>query len=181
MSAKQTIAALARAHETNIRRMSLFCLDPQASTLSDILADNKLKMKMGVLFDIWVSAVGVKYGNKWGIASDATYEKTRTKILKKLQNTPKASTIDAVAQLFFATGDSTLLLRIFKVGGNMQASENIRKVAIDRYIGIVDEYTATIEKIKAMPKYIIDHEFGEDILAVIGRFEELVAFINSQR
>jgi hypothetical protein len=118
--------------------MQFYCLDPDKKKYDEICNFTRIKMDVGDSFKIW----------KMSVDQDSDYQKERDRLLKKLVTSPTPSTVDAVWYMFFATGDTNLLLPLYEVCGHRSISADNSKMFMDMHIQFLLEYKKRIDKLK---------------------------------
>lgn len=170
-------------YQTLLLQMKFFCLDPQYAIFEEIIGCAKIKREP--CFDVWKSAVLNLYGPKW-VENDhiQNYDSggdMKEKIIKKIAEKPTRLSIDRLWFLYFATGDSVLLLHALKVGGNKSASPATINVILDMHIYFMTKYAEKIEEINNNPNYLVQHESGEFVKKTIKGFEMVEAIIEKNK
>mgnify|MGYP003390988919 CR=1 FL=1 len=116
--------------------MQFYCLDPDPKKYAEICNFTRIKMDIGESFNVWKKCV------------DGEYNDIREQILSKLTTNPTPSVVDCVWYMFFATGDTNLLISLYEVCGHESISKRNSEMFMDMYIQFTLEYKKRIDKIK---------------------------------
>jgi hypothetical protein len=182
------IAEIKKQHETLILQMQFFCLDPKYEIYQKI-CNSKLSTEPYFLF--WKTAVLATYGPRWledktiDILDDnitEVYKTMRETLIKQISKRPTSTKIDNLWYLYFASGESNLLLHAFKAGGNTDINIELRNTIIDMYVEFIIEYRRKIAEIKQNCGYISGHEIGmEQLNKTINGFNIITSLIEKQQ
>lgn len=140
MSRKSGLEKRKKDFERCSLNMQFYCLDPDPKKYEEICNFTRIKMDVGESFNIWKKCV------------DGEYNDIRQQMLTKLISSPTPSTVDCVWYMFFATGDTNLLLSLYEVCGHKNLSEKDSKMFMDMYIQFTFEYKKRLDKIKESPE-----------------------------
>lgn len=116
--------------------MQFYCLNPDVKKYEEICNFTRIKMDIGEAFNVWKHCV------------DGEYDNIKQHMLAKLISSPTPSNVDCVWYMFFATGDTSLLLSLYEVCGHKNISDKDSKMFMDMYIQFKFEYKKRLDKIK---------------------------------
>ena len=117
--------------------MQFYCIDPDKKKYDEICGYTKIKFDIGTSFDVWKKAV-----------EQDGYEEMKESLLNKLEKHPTPTVVDNVWYMFFATGDTSLLLKLYKVGSHPEISKDNAEMYMDMFIQFTAEYKKKLESPK---------------------------------
>lgn len=182
------IKEIKQQHETLTLQMQFFCLDPQYSIYKSI-CDSRLSKEP--YFEFWNIAVLATYGPQWKEEDtiqeldeniEQIYKSMKESLLKRVNKRPSSSKIDNLWYLYFASGESNLLLHAFKAGGNTDVSIDLRNTIVDMYVEFIIAYKRKIAEIEELGNYITGHEVeAERLRKTIGGFKIITDLVQKQQ
>lgn len=115
--------------------MQFYCLDPDPKKYEEICKFTRIKMDIGESFDVWKKS------------ADGNHNEIRNSLLKKLKTNPTPQIVDNVWYMFFATGDTDLLIQLYEACGSNISKKN-SEMFMDMFIQFTLEYKKRINQMK---------------------------------
>lgn len=157
-------------------KMQFFCISPDKDVYKDICNLTRIKMDIGDAFDIW--KISVNHKHHYEDLGDE-YDNVRTKLLKKLSEKTTASNVDNIWYMFFATGDTNLLVKLYEAFGNTTIPVDKREIFMDQWIQFKLEYKRKISDILTKDVSNTISMINPDLQRILDDFKQIDKMIET--
>lgn len=159
-------------------KMQFFCLSPNEEVYRKICANKKIQIDIGNAFEAWRMAVNVKH--KYDEVDIHEFRQLLDKLYRSAFEHAKASTVDSIWYMFFATGDVNILQGLYPALGDTKLPKKTRETFTDQWIQFCSEYKKKITNMLKEPNETVDVRNLKHILSGFDLLDQMIEVYKQQ-